>query len=82
MILEDQSGNCAGNKDGSCKCKFRENYLNLPKALGLQYNGYSSQMILCNDIKISTNKCYTANKKSHYNELLQKYKEKPEDKFL
>jgi len=35
MILEDQSGNCAGNKDGSCKCKFRENYLKLPKALGV-----------------------------------------------
>jgi LemA protein len=31
-------------------------------------------MILCNDIKISTNKCYTANKKSHYNELLKNIK--------
>jgi len=31
---------------------------------------------------INFNKCYTADKKSHYNELSQKYKEKPEGTFL
>ena len=36
-----------------------EKYLNLPQwHWGLQYNGYSSPMILCNDIKIPTIKCY------------------------